>query len=128
MKLLSREDFKTQVFARDGGKCVFCEKDAVDAHHILDRKLWNDGGYYIANGASVCEEHHWGCEQTTITVEEVREAAKISMVLVPPEFAMDKIYDKWGNVLNDDGTITKGPLFEDTAVQKLLKVILWKFV
>src|ERR1035437_2446636 len=61
--LLEREEFKKQVFSRDGGKCIFCEKDAVDAHHIFDRKLFTDeeslGGYFLYNGASLCEEHHW---------------------------------------------------------------------
>lgn len=34
--------------------CVFCKKPATEVHHILDRKLFDDGGYYENNGASVC--------------------------------------------------------------------------
>lgn len=34
-KLLNRETFKTECFKRDKNKCVFCNKDAVDAHHIF---------------------------------------------------------------------------------------------
>ena len=52
-KLLTREEFKKQVFARTNGKCCVpgCTCDAVDAHHILDRHLWNHGGYILSNGA-----------------------------------------------------------------------------
>ena len=57
MSLLSRAEFRDSVFKRDKNKCVFCDKAAIDAHHIIERKLWNDGGYYLNNGASVCEEH-----------------------------------------------------------------------
>ena len=54
-KLLTREEFKKQVFAKTNGKCCVpgCNCDAVDAHHIMDRKLWKDGGYYITNGYAV---------------------------------------------------------------------------
>ena len=95
-KLLTREDFRETVFARDGGYCVFCGKDAVDAHHILDRKLWPDGGYYLDNGASVCEKCHIDCEHSAITVEECRNACGIANVIVPPQLNVDQEYDKWG--------------------------------
>lgn len=97
-KLLTREQFKQQVFARDKNKCVFCELPAVDAHHIIDRKVWLDGGYYLDNGASVCEQHHIDCENSVITVEQVREACSIKHILVPPGFDKGVIYDKWGKM------------------------------
>ena len=121
MKLLSREQFKEQVFARSKGKCVFCDKAAVDTHHILDRKLFSDGGYYLSNGAAVCEEHHLLCEYTVITVEEVREAAGISEFVLPTNFLKKVHYDKWGNLINLDGTRLPGPLFEDHGCQKALR-------
>jgi len=96
--LLTRQEFNNQVFKRDKHKCVFCKKPAVDAHHILDRKLWVDGGYYLNNGASVCEECHLKCERCELTVEEVREACGITKVLVPPELSPHVSYDKWGRV------------------------------
>lgn len=65
-KLLTRDAFREGVFARDGNCCVFCGRPAVDAHHILERRLWPDGGYYLNNGASVCAEHHMLCETTEI--------------------------------------------------------------
>lgn len=120
-KLLSREDFKEKVFERDKGCCLFCEKAAVDAHHILDRKLWSDGGYYLDNGASVCEEHHIECEKTLISVEQVRSKAGIKNIVLPEVLSYDEKYDKWGNVILANGSRLKGPLFEDKGVQLILK-------
>lgn len=126
-KLLSRDDFREGVFARDNHKCVFCGKKAadtpegkLDAHHILERRLWPDGGYYLENGATVCEAHHLMCEQTVISVEEVRDAAKITKKVVPPQFYDDHSYDKWGNPILEDGRRGKGELFLDESVQKVL--------
>ena len=121
MKLLTRTQFKDQVFARSNGVCVFCDKPAVDAHHILDRKLFADGGYYLDNGAAVCEEHHLQCEFTLISVEKVREACKITHEVLPPEFAAHYVYDKWGNIENFDGTFNPGPLINDDGCLKALK-------
>ncbi len=120
-KLLNREQFKTLVFKRDKGVCVFCSKKSEDAHHILDRKLWKDGGYYLSNGASVCHEHHWLCEKTDISVEEVRMACKISDFIVPEGFEKNQIYDKWGNPINKDGSRIPGVMFWEENVLKILE-------
>ncbi len=119
-KLLTREKFKELVFKRDEGCCVFCNQKAVDAHHILDRKLWIDGGYYLSNGASVCEEHHWMCEKTDISVEEVRVACGILNFILPDGFERNQIYDKWGNPINPDGTRLPGVMFWEENVLKIL--------
>ena len=58
-----RNKFKNDVFERDNHKCLFCGKDAVDAHHIIDRNEMPNGGYVKENGISVCEEHHLKCEK-----------------------------------------------------------------
>jgi hypothetical protein len=58
MKKEIRQRFKQEVFSRDGFKCVFCEKDAVDAHHITDRSEIVNGGYVKDNGISLCSYHH----------------------------------------------------------------------
>lgn len=58
MKKEIRKIFKQEVFARDGYKCVFCDKEAVDAHHITDRHEMPNGGYVKENGISLCSEHH----------------------------------------------------------------------
>lgn len=120
-KLLTRDNFREGVLARDKHKCVFCDKPAKDAHHILERRLFSDGGYYLANGASVCEEHHLLCEKTLISVEDVRAACGITRRCVPEHFYDDHIYDKWGNPILEDGRRGKGELFFDESVQKILK-------
>lgn len=119
-KLLTRDNFRESTFERDDHKCVFCEKDAQDAHHIMERRLWTDGGYYIENGASVCDEHHILCETTEISVEQVREACAIKHILVPQHLYSDQAYDKWGNPIMPNGTRLRGDLFYDESVQKIL--------
>ena len=42
-QLLSRTDFDALVKHRSHGRCVLCGVPAVDAHHVLDRKLYPDG-------------------------------------------------------------------------------------
>jgi len=118
--LLTRDEFRRAVFARDGGRCVVCRQPAVDAHHILERRLWPDGGYYLKNGASVCETHHIGCETTEISVEQIREAAGITVTVLPPHLYSDEIYDKWGNAILPNGERIRGELFTDESVQKIL--------
>ncbi len=118
--LLTREAFREAVFARDNHRCVFCPEPAVDAHHIIERRLWPDGGYYLDNGASVCGAHHILCEETVLSVEDVREAAGIRKVLVPPHLYADTRMDKWGNPILEDGRRLPGELFDDESVRKIL--------
>lgn len=121
-KLLTRDEFREAVFKRDGYKCIFCSEKAQDAHHILERRLWGaSAGYYLSNGASVCAVHHLDCEKTLITVEEVREKAGILKPMLPEHFYSDLIYTKWGDVVLANGQRTKGELFYDESVQKILK-------
>ncbi len=119
--LLSRDDFRNGVFERDNHTCVFCDKPAADAHHIMERRLWNNGGYYLENGASVCSEHHLQCEMTTITVEQVREACGIQRAVIPDHLYEDDRYDKWGNQILPSGRRLRGELFHDVSVQKILE-------
>lgn len=118
--LLSREQFKAEVFRRSAGRCIFCSAPAVDAHHILERKLFADGGYYLANGVAVCEAHHWQCETTVLTVEQVRTAAGICTAVLPAGFDSLAMYDKWGNRVWPSGLRTWGPLEQDTGARKAL--------
>lgn len=120
--LLSRDIFRARVFERDGHQCIFCgEREGLDAHHILERRLWPDGGYYVENGATVCQEHHLACERTEISCEEVRAAAKIRNVLLPPHLYEDTRYDKWGNpYLPNSNVRMPGELYEDESVRKIL--------
>jgi hypothetical protein len=129
--LLTRDQFREGVFARDGHRCVICKRSGaetpegkLDAHHIIERRLFTAphelGGYFLDNGATVCEEHHLECEQTTISVEKIRDAAGITKVIIPAYFYDDAEYDKWGSVVLPNGQRLKGPLFYDESVQKAL--------
>lgn len=118
--LLSRDAFRSAVFARSGGKCVICHGPAADAHHIMERRLFPDGGYYLNNGAAVCPQHHLDCETTKISVEDIRLAAGIERKVLPPEYYSDQPYDKWGNPILANGRRMRGELFQDESVQKVL--------
>lgn len=119
--LLTRDDFREGVFKRDNHKCVVCGEPAVDAHHIMERRLWPDGGYYLDNGVSVCEEHHLDCESTVISTEEIREAAGIEKVLLPPHLYPDMEYDKWANIIVTKDKSLRGEFWYDESVQKALR-------
>lgn len=118
--LLTRDKFRESVFNRDNHKCVICGKPAADAHHILERRLWPDSGYYLANGVSVCEEHHIQAEQTVLGCDQLREAARIKDIILPPHLYSDQEYDKWGNPILPNGQRLRGELFHDESVQKIL--------
>ena len=74
--LLTRDQFREQVFARDGHKCVVCKSPAKDAHHIIERRLFEDHGYYENNGVSLCSQCHLDAEKQycpAISCENLRE-------------------------------------------------------
>jgi len=120
-ELLNRDDFRNAVFKRDNFKCVICGEPAIDAHHIMERRLFNDSGYYLDNGASLCEKHHLEAEMTKLSTNEIREAAKIINIVLPDHLYFDVEYDKWGNEILRNGTRIKGELFNDLSVQKILE-------
>lgn len=93
--LLSREDFKKFGFLSTGGICCIpgCKECAVDAHHIMDRKLWKDGGYYLSNCAPVCEKHHIDCENGTYTPYQVMQFAKIDIKYLKKPSSFDWMTD-----------------------------------
>ncbi len=118
--LLSRDDFRSLVFDRDGGRCVICSEPGADAHHIIERRLFPDGGYYLDNGATLCAACHIRAEMTVLSCAEIREAAGITQIVLPPHLYNDAVYDKWGNILLPNGTRLRGELFYDGSVQKIL--------
>jgi hypothetical protein len=127
MRLLSRDQFRASVFARDKHRCVACGAAAVDAHHVLERRLFPDGGYYLENGVSLCAACHVKAEGTEISCERLREAAKIAAPALPPQLAADQPYDKWGNPVLPNGTRLRGELFYEEPVQKALAPLLSLF-
>jgi hypothetical protein len=118
---LSRDDFRNGVFERDNHKCVICGCEAKDAHHIIERRLFSNGGYCLDNGASLCEKHHIEAEETILSCDEIRLKAGINNIVIPEHFYADYDYDKWGNILLATGLRIKGELFYDESVQKILK-------
>jgi hypothetical protein len=126
-ELLDRDTFRESVLRRDSYKCVICGRgDPLDAHHILERRLWDDGGYYLSNGATLCDDRdgsigcHKKAERTVLSCQEIRSAAGISRVLLPDHLYRDNVYDKWANIVMPDGSRIKGELFHDESVQKVL--------
>lgn len=122
-KLLTRDEFRESVFRRDNHKCVICGVSGVplDAHHIIERRLFSDYGYYLSNGASLCGEHHIQAETTELDCETIREAAGITSIVIPEGWYPDQRYSKWGDVILPNGQRMKGELFDDDSVQKILK-------
>ncbi len=126
-KLLTRDEFREAVFKRDKHRCVNCgvTSVALDAHHILERRLWPDGGYYLNNGVALCDPNcHMLAEQTVLSCDELRNKAGIKTVLLPPHLSIDENWDKWGNPILDNGTRLPGELFYDESVQLILKPVL----
>lgn len=124
-KLLSREEFRTSVFKRDDGLCVLCGAKGVDAHHIIERRLFTAenelGGYFLSNGVTVCSECHLKCETTDVSVEQVRAAAGIRNAILPSHFEVGTVCDKWGNPVMPNGQRLRGEMFFEEQVQKALK-------
>lgn len=120
MTLLTRLEFAQQVFARSAHKCVWCGQAAVDAHHILERKLFADGGYYLNNGAAVCAACHLLCEFTLVSVEDLRARCGIVHPVLPPAWKADACFDKWGNRVWPSGLRSVGPLENDTGMRRAL--------
>lgn len=119
--LLNRDDFRNLVFQRDNHMCVICNKPAVDVHHIIERQLFNDGGYYIDNGVSLCAQHHLEAEMTTLTIDVIRASANITNIILPEHLFVGANYDKWGNEILPNGQRIPGELFNNESVQKILK-------
>lgn len=106
--LLTRIEFKNQVFSRDKHKCICCGEPAIDAHHIMDRKLYDDGGYYFNNGASVCSSCHLKCEQNEVgylpwDLYYLLSINKNERIL-PKDYNLTFDYDKWGTILSNYST------------------------
>jgi len=87
----------------------------------MERRLFDDGGYYLDNGASLCAQCHVLAEQTTLSCNAIRAAAGIGQIVLPPHLYRDNVYDKWGNIVMPNGSRIKGELFGDESVQKILR-------
>ena len=116
---MSRRDFRDRCVSRDGGECVIptCDREVTsspdgsgEVHHIIERKLWDDGGYLPKNGVCVCNKHHRLAENNVIPPQAFwRWTEQTNEVLLPEEVAGQPIrtdlrsnkkdVDKWGKAL-----------------------------
>ena len=125
--LLTRDEFREGVFTRDKHRCIACSQPGKDAHHIMERRLFKDGGYYLDNGVTLCSICHEEAEETVISCESLREFAGITNVILPSQLEADGIYDKWGNPVLPNGQRFRGELFDEEGVQRALRNKLYLF-
>lgn len=94
---MTRKEFKESVFKVTNGKCCVpgCGCDAVDAHHILNRNLWTNGGYILSNGAALCEKHHLEAERGVITPRQCMEYMSVKKAdITKPDAFKDVMTDE----------------------------------
>jgi hypothetical protein len=92
-----RSNFRSAVFDETNNECIvpWCETQADDAHHVIERELWNDGGYIPDNGASVCNKHHQYAETNDIPPQAFWMWKNIQEPPLPA--SIDTMHvDKWG--------------------------------
>lgn len=100
--LLTREQFRNLTLSRDHNKCVLCpETKDLAVHHIIDRAAFDDEGYYLDNGISLCQMCHIKAENGIYTCQELRDAAGITEIILPKNLNPSLEYDKWGNVVTE---------------------------
>lgn len=92
----NRKEFREQCLERDNHQCVipWCTRSADDVHHIIERSEWNNGGYIINNGASVCNPHHRYAENNQIPPQAFWQWINVDEKPTPN--GLDINIDKWG--------------------------------
>lgn len=93
----NRHKFRENCFKRDNNECVvpWCDSEAVDAHHIIERREWSNGGYFAKNGASVCSKHHKYAEKNMIPPQAFWMWLGIDNPITPDGY--DVNINKWGD-------------------------------
>lgn len=96
----NRKEFRETVFSRDDNECIvpWCESTAEDAHHLIERDLWKDGGYIPNNGVSVCNHHHQAAETNDIPPQSFWMWIGIEKenIKLPDTISTWQV-DKWGD-------------------------------
>lgn len=94
---MTRQEFRADCLDRDNGQCVvpWCPSEATEVHHILERSLWDDGGYVPDNGASVCNDHHQYAETNDIPPQAFWRWVEVEHPMLPASVPNDHV-DKWG--------------------------------
>lgn len=119
-RLLERAEFSRLVLERSGGKCVACGSEAQDPHHLLDRSLFDDGGYYLSNGVGLCAACRLDAESTVLDARDLRAKAGITNSVLPDHLEVGVRYDKWGDPFVGAMRL-KGEMFFEPQIQKLLE-------
>lgn len=106
--LLDRDSFREQVFEREDNTCLvpWCDTPAVDAHHIIEREQWDNGGYYLPNGAALCETHHRHAERSLIPPQALWRWLGVEP-MTPAELPTN--INKWGDEGVERGETFKTP-------------------
>jgi hypothetical protein len=96
------QQFNELTLERDGHKCLFCaETKDLEIHHILDRSLFEDGGYYLNNASTLCPEHHLFAEQGNLSCRQIRERIPVNDIILPKGYDTSLEYNKWGKPIRE---------------------------
>jgi hypothetical protein len=105
-ELLIREEFRKKVLDRDGHSCILCHnKENLAVHHIMERKLFDNGGYYVNNGASLCPSCHIEAEAGFIMPYKLwyKIGVEYEDYTYPKSLNGCKRWDKWGQEIIYEG-------------------------
>jgi len=106
-ELLTRDAFRESVLERDQNQCVWCSDSDSDlaVHHIIERKIWEDGGYYMSNGASLCPTCHIQAEAGFVLPHKLwaKIGEEFNHDLYPSGLTEAVDYDKWGQEILYEG-------------------------
>lgn len=106
-----RKQFRDAVFKRDKYTCQICgqvysEKESdpslsiINAHHITDRNLLDNGGYTSFNGITVCDEKgRYSGEVSCHMLVEQCHILGDDETLVAEEYKPSTLYKKIGSSL-----------------------------
>lgn len=106
---MTRQDFRERCTERDNKECTvpICPHtvtsdpdESGEVHHILERKLWEEGGYIPDNGATVCNFHHRLAETDIIPPQAFWRWIEVEEPPLPQ--GIDSMHvDKWGESLEE---------------------------
>lgn len=101
MSTHTRNDFRRIVNEQQDGICIipWCDESIQDAHHIIERELWDDGGYIPDNGAGVCGLHHKFAEENHIPPQAFWKWRTIDDPPLPDGISTTNV-NKWGDELD----------------------------
>jgi len=88
-----REKFRNDVFKRDKNECAICgdKWSKLDAHHITNRNEFENGGYVLENGVTLCDKVD-GCHFQAEKFLQTRDYIGASYEITP-----DGLYELIGS-------------------------------